>query len=52
MINLEQIPGDKPCRWQDKKCDCWLEMPDSKLQCKGKCQFYEFTGDYIGKDQW
>lgn len=49
MINLEQIPEDKPCRWQDKEGYCWFEMPDSKLQCKGKCEDYEFTGDYVGK---
>ena len=49
MINLEQIPEDKPCEWQDGDGYCWLEMPDSKLKCKGKCDYYKFTGDYVGK---
>jgi len=44
---IEPIPEDKPCRWQDAKKDCWFEMPDSKLPCEGKCQFYEFTGETI-----
>lgn len=48
-ITYKQIPEDKPCRWQDVHKYCWFEMPDSKLKCKGKCQFYEYTGDYIGK---
>ena len=45
------IPKDKPCRWQDEYNDCWFEMPDSKLPCKGKCKFYDYTGDYIGKSK-
>lgn len=44
---IEPVPEDKPCRWQDAKKDCWYEMPDSKLPCEGKCQFYEFTGETI-----
>lgn len=50
MTPLDKVPDDKPCAWQDKHNDCWYEMPDSKFSCKGKCQFYEYTGDYINKD--
>lgn len=46
---IEQVPENRPCKWQDSKKDCWFEMPDSKLQCKGKCQFYDYDGSYIGQ---
>lgn len=43
---------EKPCRWSDKENCCWLNMPDSKLSCKGKCSEYEYTGYQVGDGKW
>lgn len=48
---IEEVPKDEHCEWQDKENNCWLEMPDSKLKCKGKCAYYKFNVTYIGQKQ-
>lgn len=41
--------SEKPCNWIDSKGYCWLNMPDSKLPCTGKCSEYWYkNGDYVG----